>query len=89
MSELAVTLTTEQLTTLIRDAVRAELRERPAAVVPTVLNSDEAAALLKMPLDSLRKRVRSGEIPSFKIGSLLRFRVAELEQWISEQKGSR
>jgi excisionase family DNA binding protein len=86
---MVVQLTTEQLTELIRSAVRDELRGQPISTKPAVLDSEEAATLLRLPVDTLRKRVRAGEIPSFKIGSLLRFRVAELDQWIAEQKGSR
>jgi len=89
MSEMLVQLTAEQLRELVRSAVRDELRDRPVKAKPTVLDSDEAADFLRLPVDTLRKRVRAGEIPSFKIGSLLRFRVAELEQWIADQKGSR
>jgi len=86
VSALAVTLTTEQLADLVRSAVRAELAEQRPQPLAAVLNSDEAAQFLKMPIDTLRKRVRKGEIPSFKIGALLRFRVSELEAFVKEAK---
>lgn len=86
MSALAVTLTTEQLADLIRAAVRAELAEQRPKPLASVLTSEEAANFLKLPIDTLRKRVRKGEIPSFKIGALLRFRVSELEAFVKESK---
>ena len=82
---MLVTMTAAQLESLVEKAVdRALAKARPSATGATapVLNSDEAAAYLKMPVGVLRKRVRKGEVPSFKIGSLLRFRVTELEAWL-------
>lgn len=81
---MVVQLTTEQLAEIVRREVKAALEEErniPVARV-SVLTSEEAAAYLKMPVDVLRKRVRKGEVPSFKIGSLLRFRISELDAWL-------
>jgi excisionase family DNA binding protein len=81
-AQLLVTLTAKQLSDLVRDEVRAALAEQRPAAPPAVLTSEEAAAYLKMPVNVLRKRVRKGEVPSFKIGALLRFRLTDLDAWI-------
>ena len=88
MSKLVVTLTVDDLQTIIRAEVSAALRERGPSVVnaPAVLTPEEAAAFLKMPVDVLRKRARAGELPSFKMGSLWRFRVADLDAWVESLK---
>jgi excisionase family DNA binding protein len=79
---MLVQLTADDLAVLVRREVAAALAEyRPGPIAP-VLDSEEAAAFLKMPIDTLRKRVREGKIPSFKIGALLRFRVSELEAFV-------
>jgi excisionase family DNA binding protein len=76
----------------IREIVRQEIRSaladaaKAAGVAPSVLTSEEAAKLLRMPIDVLRKRVRKGEIPAIKIGSLLRFRVVDLDAWLESLK---
>ena len=83
MSTMVVTLTTEELAALIRDEVKAALSDAELdSVKTTILTSEEAAAYLKMPVQVLRKRTRKGEVPSFKIGSLLRYRITELEDWL-------
>lgn len=81
---LLVTMNAADLSQLIRSEVRAALADRGPLVAnaPPVLTSEEAAAFLKMPVGVLRKRVRDGEVPSFKIGKVLRFRVTELEAWL-------
>lgn len=86
MSALAVTLTVDELAALVRREVKAAMLDRPTAAPPAVLTSEEAADFLKMPVGVLRKRVRKGEVPSFKIGSLLRFRAADLEAWLESLK---
>lgn len=84
---MLVQMSAADLAELVRREVRAALDEaRPAPAPASVLNSDEAAQFLKMPVDTLRKRVRAGEVPSFKIGNLLRFRVADLEGYIDGLK---
>lgn len=86
---LVVQLTAMELRALVRDEVSAALAQvRPVTEPTPVLDSEGAARFLHLPVDTLRKRVRAGEIPSFKIGNLLRFRVAELEAWIDSRKGA-
>jgi len=56
-----------------------------AAVSPTfepLLDSDEAAALLKIHPKTLQRLARNGEICGVQIGKLWRFRVSALNEWL-------
>lgn len=90
-SDLAVSLTADQLAELVRKEVDAGLDRKLARLSQPLasLNTEEAGAFLKLNVVALRKFARAGEIPSFRIGSLLRFDVADLEQWKNERKGKR
>jgi len=48
-----------------------------------LLDSDEAAALLKIHPKTLQKMARHGNINGVQIGRLWRFRASELERWLS------
>jgi excisionase family DNA binding protein len=52
-----------------------------------LLDSDEAAALLKIHPKTLQRMARNGDIPGIQIGKLWRFRVADLLQWIEKIAG--
>jgi len=73
----------ETLRKIVREEVDrvVELLQKPT-VQAAVLDAEEAAKMLKMPVDSVRKRAARGEIPSFKMGTHVRFRVAELQAWV-------
>ena len=47
-----------------------------------LLDTTEAAALLKIHPKTLQKLARSGEIQGFQVGKLWRFRVSALNQWL-------
>jgi excisionase family DNA binding protein len=47
-----------------------------------LLNSDEAAALLKIHPKTLQKMARTGEIAGVQVGKLWRFRGSQLEEWL-------
>lgn len=47
-----------------------------------LLDSDEAAALLKIHPKTLQRMARRGEIPAVQIGKLWRFRASELNAWM-------
>lgn len=47
-----------------------------------LLDTGEAAALLKIHPKTLQKLARSGEIHGFQVGKLWRFRVSALNQWL-------
>jgi len=47
-----------------------------------LLDSDEAAALLKIHPKTLQRMARRGEIAAVRIGKLWRFRLSDLAEWI-------
>ena len=49
-----------------------------------LLDSDEAAALLKIHPKTLQRMARRGEIPGIQIGKLWRFRASDLAQWVQQ-----
>src|SRR5688572_6992716 len=84
VNNMVVQLTVEELRELIRSELRAAKGDERKAEAPApVLNSEEAARYLAMPVAVLRKRTAKGEVPSFKIGAVLRYRRAELDEWIA------
>ena len=88
MSKLLVQMTVEDLQAIVREEVKAALRDHTPQVKPRspYLDSEEAADYLRMPVGVLRKRTQKGEIPSFKIGSVLRYQISELDAWCQAQK---
>lgn len=86
MSKLLVTLTVEELEELIGKTVAAVLAKRgPEKPLDPVMTSEEASDFLKMPITVLRSKARAGIVPSFKIGSLTRFRASELNEFLANQ----
>jgi excisionase family DNA binding protein len=62
-----------------------KLTETPSTEVLSfepLLDSEEAAALLKIDDKSLQAMARSGQVPAFRIGKLWRFRASELDKWV-------
>ena len=53
-----------------------------------LLDSDEAAALLKIHPKTLQKMARNGEIVGIQIGKLWRFRASALNAWLDEKLAS-
>lgn len=73
-----------------------ELLNKPAGQMPTkweseqmagseILNAKQAAALLGVHPQTIRKMARSGQIPCFKMGTDWRFRKEALVQWADAQ----
>lgn len=50
-----------------------------------LLDSDEAAALLKIHPKTLQRMARRQEVQGVRIGKLWRFRVSHLNRWLSQQ----
>jgi excisionase family DNA binding protein len=50
-----------------------------------LLDSVEAAALLRIHPKTLKKMARRGEIRGTQIGKLWRFRASDLDEWISSR----
>ena len=49
-----------------------------------LLDSEEAAALLKIHPKTLQKMARRGEVVAIQISKLWRFRVSALNQWLNK-----
>lgn len=50
-----------------------------------LLTSKEAAKLLQIHEKTLQKLAREGKIPAIQIGTLWRFDLVALEQWVQDQ----
>ena len=66
-----------------------EERRPPTPAVRTqafepLLDSEEAAALLKIHPKTLQKMARNGEITGIQIGRVWRFRASALTRWLEE-----
>jgi excisionase family DNA binding protein len=61
---------------------------RPSAVpdddFEPLLDSEEAAALLKIHPKTLQKMARRGEVVAIQIGRLWRFRASALNRWLEK-----
>jgi excisionase family DNA binding protein len=53
-----------------------------------LLDSDEAAALLKIHPKTLQKMARTGEIVGVQVGKLWRFRGSQLDKWLQSKIAS-
>lgn len=51
-----------------------------------LLDSEEAAALLKIHPKTLQKLARRGEITAIQIGKLWRFRASALNEWVEKSR---
>lgn len=49
-----------------------------------LLDSDEAAALLKIHPKTLQKLARAGKVEAIQIGKLWRFRASALNRWLEQ-----
>jgi excisionase family DNA binding protein len=49
-----------------------------------LLDSEEAAALLKIHPKTLQKLARSGDVTAIHIGKLWRFRASALDEWVKK-----
>lgn len=50
-----------------------------------LLDSDEAAAIMKIHPKTLQKLARKGELRGVHVGKLWRFRQIDIEEWIQRQ----
>jgi excisionase family DNA binding protein len=58
----------------------------PVIEFEPLLDVIEAAALLRMHPNTLRKKARLGEIPGRHVGKYWRFRVSDLNDWLWRQE---
>lgn len=56
----------------------------PGEEFEPLLDSEEAAALLKIHPKTLQKMARRGEVVAIQIGKLWRFRVSALNNWLNK-----
>jgi excisionase family DNA binding protein len=57
----------------------------PQTTIEPLLDSDEAASLLKIHPKTLQRMARNGEIAGLQIGRLWRFRASCLDEWLTRQ----
>ncbi len=72
-------------------AVLAPKPIQKADAIPTferLLDSEEAASLLKIHPKTLQKMARNGEIVGVQIGKLWRFRASVLNAWLQQKMAS-
>jgi excisionase family DNA binding protein len=50
-----------------------------------LIDSHEAAALLKIDPMTLQRMARAGEAPAIKVGKLWRFRKSALDEWLASK----
>jgi len=53
-----------------------------------LLDTDEAAAIMRIHPKTLQRYARQGIVRGFQIGSMWRFRASDIDRWISEQLAS-
>lgn len=58
--------------------------DHPSKHFEPLLDSEEAAALLKIHPKTLQKLARNGEIDAIQIGKLWRFRASALNEWLEK-----
>jgi hypothetical protein len=83
LSDLAVTLTVEQLGALVAERVRAELARMPLVVPPEVMTLEETAALLKRHPKIVTRLTREAGLPVRYISAREpRFKRSEVLAWL-------
>jgi excisionase family DNA binding protein len=68
--------------TAAQRALSSEQGQALAIGFERVLNTEEAAALLKIHPKTLQRMAREGSVPAFRIGDLWRFRASALDEWV-------
>jgi excisionase family DNA binding protein len=63
---------------------RVEVTSTPVALNDDVLTLDEAAALLKLPADTVRSRAEEGDLPGRRFGSEWRFARVAVLAWLAD-----
>ena len=76
---------------IANSAISNAARKPPASESWTpepLLDSEEAAAIMKVHPKTLQKLARQGRIPGVHVGKLWRFRASVIEAWIAQQMAS-
>lgn len=65
---------------------------KPVASEPFVpeplLDTDQAAAIMRVHPKTLQRYARQGIVRGFQLGTMWRFRASDIDRWISEQLAS-
>ena len=83
---------THKTQTELRVAMHPHLRKPPTTAAVNIqfeplLDSDEAATLLKIHPKTLQKMARRGEVYGIHLGKLWRFRASDLDAWLKKIAG--
>ena len=83
---------THKTQTELRVAMHPHLRKSPTIATVNIqfeplLDSDEAAMLLKIHPKTLQKMARKGEVFGIHLGKLWRFRASDLDAWLKKIAG--
>lgn len=70
---------------VVREEIAAALERQADKPPKLLLTTGEAAAVLGVPETWLASQARAGNIPCVKMGHYTRFKVADLEQYLSSQ----
>ena len=69
-----------------------ELQRKPVAratfVPEPLLDTDQAAAIMRVHPKTLQRYARLGVVRGFQLGSMWRFRASDIDRWIVEQLAS-
>jgi excisionase family DNA binding protein len=67
------------------------MAERDAQIssveVPRILNAQQLASYLGVPVSWVREKARTGDIPRLKIGHYVRFRLDDVQTYLSRPTG--
>lgn len=81
-------MSSTRMDSILMERKQPQSSARPAPNFEPLLDSEEAAALLKIHPKTLQKMARSGEITGVQVGKLWRFRASSLNEWLTEQMAS-
>ena len=76
---MLVQLSTEELATMIRDAVREALAATPAPIQAAMLSAEDAARMLSVTPAHVRNLLRRGELEGVRVGNAWRVRRSDVE----------
>lgn len=69
-----------------------DLRGKPVVSEPFVpeplLDTDQAAAIMRVHPKTLQRYARQGIVRGFQLGTMWRFRASDIDRWISERLAS-
>lgn len=85
MSDLAVTLTIDQLEALVRKAVREE-RSAPSVEEPEILTREQAAKMLQVHPNVVSRYVRDLGLPARRVGGEWRLLRSEVLAWVDSRE---